>query len=255
MVNVTIFGNSCMKRQVLCRIVKEIVTLQVTNRKGYKEEIMKKWMLYLCVGVLSMGMAACGNKKNNDADTSTDSSQQETSSIQDSTESDTATGGENDNVPGDMESGWSEEMNALREAVVTELGEDYWPDMQIPAEMLEMNYGLTSDMYVDYMGESPMISANVDTLLIVKPAEGQADAVEEALQNYRTNQIENSMQYPMNVPKVQGSIVERVDDYVCFVLLGADVQAAMEQGDEAAVAYSQKQNQRAIDAIKAALNQ
>ncbi len=215
---------------------------------------MKKWMLYLCVGVLSVGMTACGNKRN-DADTSTDSSQQETSAIQDSTESDTAGSVENDNTPGDTETGWSEEMSALRDAVVAELGEDYWPDMPIPAEMLEMNYGLTSDMYVDYMGESPMISANVDTLLIVKPAEGQADAVEEALQNYRTDQVENSLQYPMNVPKVQGSIVERVGDYVCFVLLGADVEAAAEQGEEAAVAYSQKQNQRAIDAIKAAIDQ
>lgn len=215
---------------------------------------MKKWMLYLCVGVLSMGMVACGNKKN-DADTSTDSSQQENSSVQDSSESDTAASGENDNTPGETETGWSEEMSALRDAVVAELGEDYWPNTPIPAEMLEMNYGLTSDMYVDYMGESPMISANVDTLLIVKPAEGQADAVEEALQNYRTSQVEDSLQYPMNVPKVQGSVVERIDDYVCFVLLGADIEAAMEQGDEAAVAYSQKQNQRAIDAIKAALNQ
>lgn len=223
---------------------------------------MKKWMLYLCVGVLSIGMTACGNKKD-DAGTATDSSAQEDSVMQDGAGTDAVSDGENGNLsdgkesePGmESETGWSEEMSTLRAAVVEELGEDYWPDTQLPKEMLEMTYGLTSDMYEDYMGESPMISVNVDTLLIVKAAEGQAEAVEEALQNYRTDLVENSMQYPMNVPKVQGSIVERIDDYVCFVLLGADIEAAAEQGDEAAIAYSRKQNQRAIDAIKNSLNQ
>lgn len=226
---------------------------------------MKKWLLYLCVCVLSIGMTACGNKKNN-ADTSTDSDMQENSSMQGSVGTDAISDGENGNLsdgmdtePGmesaEADTGWSEEMSTLRAAVVEELGEDYWPNTQLPREMLEMTYGLTSDMYEDYMGESPMISANVDTLLIVKAAEGQADAVEEALQNYRTDLVENSLQYPMNIPKVQGSMVERIeDDYVCFVLLGADVEAAAEQGDEAAVAYSRKQNQRAIDAIKRSLN-
>ncbi|MDE6701187.1 MAG: DUF4358 domain-containing protein [Acetatifactor sp.] len=216
---------------------------------------MKKWMLYLCVGALSIGLTACGNKKN-DIDTSTDSDMQENSSMQDSTGTDTVPDGDDGDLAGGMEAetGWSEEMATLREAVVNELGEGYWPNTQIPAEMLEMNYGLTSDMYEDYMGESPMISANVDTLLIVKAAEGQADAVEEALQNYRTDLVENSLQYPMNVPKVQGSMVERIDDYVCFVLLGGDLEAAAEHGDEAAVAYSRKQNQRAIDVIKETLN-
>ena len=69
-------------------------------------------------------------------------------------------------------------MEDLKSAVVEALGENYWPNMPLDAEILEATFGVTSEMYDDFMGEMPMISNNVDTLLIIKAKEGQVDAVE-----------------------------------------------------------------------------
>lgn len=216
---------------------------------------MKKLVVMMLVGAMVFSMTACGG---GNAD---NSSAVESSGVQESSEASTESTQESvqesseasSDVQGEVTEGWSEEMAGLKEAVVAELGSNYWPAMAVPADFLEGTFGLTSDMYVDYMGEMPMMSAHVDTLLIVKAAEGQVEAVEQALQNYRDAQVENSMQYPMNLGKVQASQVETIGDYVVFVLLGGDTMAAAEQGDEAVIKHCQEQNKIALDAISAKL--
>lgn len=216
---------------------------------------MKKWMMMLCVGILALGLTACGNRKNSDMGSeSGGSSLQESTSVQgnvgagESTVEDLAPGGAGEDV-GEDAGGWSEEMQALRDAVAAELGDDYWPNMEMPAEILKSQYGLTEDMYEDYMGEMPMMSAHVDTLLIVKAKEGQADEVKGVLEDHRINLLKNSMQYPMNMGKVQASKVDSEGDYVYFVLLGGDVTEVAEKGDEAVIAYCREQNERVIDIL------
>ena len=149
--------------------------------------------------------------------------------------------------------GWSEEMENIKKAVADALGENYWPNTAIPAEMLEGTFGITADMYDDYMAEMPMISTNVDTLIVVKPKEGQVQAVEDALNAYRNMMVEDTMQYPMNVGKIQASRIERIGDYVCFVQLGADVMDVLEQGDEAVIKHCQEQNELAIEVMSSAV--
>lgn len=223
---------------------------------------MKKWMVTLCVAAMLTGLVACGNKGENSGastgsksiESSTESSTAQESENQSVADGESATDGgdgENSNVNG----GWSEEMSALRAAVVEELGDDYWPNMEMPAEYMESTYGLTSDMYEDFLGEMPMISTHIDTLLIVKAAEGQADAVEEALISHQKNLQESTMQYPQNLDKIQGSKVERIDNYVIFALLGGDVTGVEEQGSDAVIVYVQEQNQRALDVIRQNLPQ
>ncbi len=212
---------------------------------------MKKLVVSMLLGAMILGTTACGGK-DDQANVSTESSTQESSVVQESEPVVESTEESSEAAQPDagMEAGaWSEEMAGLREAVVAELGDDYWPSMAIPTEILEANFGLTPDMYVDYMGEMPMMSAHVDTLLIVKAAEGQEEAVETALKAYRDAQVENSMQYPMNLGKVQAAKVERMGSYVCFVLLGGDTMAVAEQGDEAIIEQCQEHNQRALDVI------
>ncbi|MCM1099784.1 MAG: DUF4358 domain-containing protein [Clostridium sp.] len=223
---------------------------------------MRKRMLCLCAGVLALMFAACGSR--GDMGSPAESGTGESAAAQESgnsqgtgvsSESSSAQAGSGEtSAEGEIFSGWSEEMASLRAAVTDELGDAYWPDMAIPAELLEMSYGLTPDMYEDYMGEMPMLSMNVDTLLIVKAAEGQADAVEKALKDYHDNYVENNRPYPMNLGKVQASMVERMDDYVCFVLLGGDVSDVEEQGDEAVIVHCREQNQRVIEIIREQLN-
>ena len=168
---------------------------------------MKKTVLYLCAGILVFGLTACGGDPENGG--SSDSSQIESSSQStEQTESSVADESQGSSESENMESsvaddgqadaeGWSEEMAGLRAAVVDAVGQDeYWPDMPMDGEMLNMLYGITSDMYDDYMAESPMISTNVDTLVIVKAKTDQVDTVFDLMTAYREKLVNDTMQYP-----------------------------------------------------------
>ena len=223
---------------------------------------MKKTVLYLCAGILVFGLTACGGDPENGG--SSDSSQIESSSQStEQTESSVADESQGSSESENMESsvaddgqadaeGWSEEMAGLRAAVVDAVGQDeYWPDMPMDGEMLNMLYGITSDMYDDYMAESPMISTNVDTLVIVKAKTDQVDTVFDLMTAYREKLVNDTMQYPSNLGKIQSSQVEKVGDYVIFVQLGR--MAGMADSEEEAIKQSQEANAKALEAIKGKL--
>lgn len=144
-------------------------------------------------------------------------------------------------------------MEELRSAVVDVLAENYWPDTTIDAISLEEIYGIKPDMYEDYFAECPMISVNVDTLIIVKAKSDQVENVKNTLEEYRERNISENMNYPMNLGKIQASRIEVFDNYVCFVQLGADTTAAMDVSEEAVVDQCLEENERALDAIEKAL--
>ena len=221
---------------------------------------MKKLAVLFLTAALVVSLAGCGNKNDENAGTGTGDSQE--SSVVDSTEesrqeSDTASGEDmpsQDEASQTPDDGISEEMSAIRQAVVDVLGENYWPNTQIPPEFLE-GYGLSSDMYADFWGEIPMIGTNVDTIIVIKANEGQIDAVEAVLNSYRENLVNDTMQYPMNLGKIQASRIEVVGDYACFAQLGADVMDLMDVGDEEVIRHCQEQNEMALDAIERVVQQ
>ena len=73
--------------------------------------------------------------------------------------------------------------------------------------------------------------------------------MEKALTEYREYLLNDTMQYPMNVSKIQASQVIRHGDYVFFVMLGGPDDDAMEKGDEAALKSAEENNQIAVDII------
>ena len=175
---------------------------------------MKKFLIWLGAGILAFGMAGCGSQ-GDDGDTYR-----------------------------------VVEMTTIKDAIVEELGEDYWPAMPLDSEMLEGLIGVAPDLYEDFMAELPMISTNVDTLIVVRAKEDQVNAVEKALNDYRDANVSNTMQYPQNIGKIQASKVERLGNYVIYVQLGGDVMDVIDQGDEAVIVHCQEVNDRVIDIIK-----
>ena len=218
------------------------------------EMIMKKAVVGFFLGALMFGLAACGT---GDDESKNSTSTEPSSGVQSSdNQSSGAVGDENNsssNETPDAAEGWSEEMTGIKTAVVEALGENYWPNMALDAQMLEGFFQIKPEMYDDYMAEMPMISNNVDTLIVVKAKEGQVDAVEAALIAYRDVQINEAHQYPMNVGKVQASRIETIGSYVIFVQLGGDVQDALEEGDEAVVAQCQEVNDQVIETLRGRL--
>lgn len=221
----------------------------------------KKTMVTLCAALLAVCLVACGKSsedggsgdagQNSTEETSIESEPVE--NIPDTSLDNEAVQPGGDAGAGNYEEGWSQEMAKLKSAVVDALNGEYWPDMAMMPDMLEMTFGITSDMYDDYMAEMPMISANVDTLLIVQAKDDKVEAVGQALEAYRDAQINDTLQYPMNIGKVQASRIETIGNYVIFVQLGGDTQQAAENGDEAVVAMCQEINDAAIEAIRGQL--
>ena len=217
---------------------------------------MKKIVVYLCVGVMMLGLTACGSGNKNSTQSTEQNQTVESQPIgtvesqeQDmQTENTVATEGATGEYM-DVSNGWSEEMNAVKAAVAEVLGESYWPDTAIPPEMLEGTFGVTPDMYTDYMAEMPMISTNVDTLLIIKANDDKVEEVEKALNTYRDNLIADTMQYPTNLGKIQASRIERIGNYVCFVQLGAEALIDENMTEEESIIKCQEQNELAIEVI------
>lgn len=217
---------------------------------------MKKLVVYLCVGVMMFGLTACGSGDDRNNTQSTEqtvesqpaATQAPATTPEATVASDAAQEGTNGGYM-DISNGWSEEMTAVKAAVVDALGENYWPNTAIIPEMLEGTFGITPDMYSDYMGEMPMISTNVDTLLIIKANDDKVEAVAEALNNYRDNVIADTFQYPMNLGKLQASRIETFGNYVCFVQLGAENVIDEQTGEEQSIIKCQEQNELAIEVI------
>lgn len=204
----------------------------------------KKLACMLLMGTLALSMAACGNGQDKNTGAATETGVESTEGTAESTGTSVeSTEAENVGTP----------LQNAKKAVTDALGDDYWPDSEIPEEMLNETYGVSADLYDAYLGECPMISVNVDTLLIIHAKDGKVEDVENALNAYRDSLVNDTMQYPMNLGKIQASRVERIGDYVCFVQLGADTSSVEEQGDEAVITYCQEQNELALEAIRQTL--
>ena len=207
----------------------------------------KKLACMLLMSALALSMTARGGKDNSGAASGTQ---------QAATESTTAgqeTGAAESTVAAQDPRDVAKTLQSAKKAVTDVLGDNYWPDSEIPEEMLNETYGVSADLYDAYLGEAPMISVNVDTLLIIHAKDGKVEEVENALNTYRDNLVNDTMQYPMNLGKIQASRIERIGDYICFVQLGADTSSVEDQGDEAVITYCQEQNELALEAIRQTL--
>ena len=120
------------------------------------------------------------------------------------------------------------------------------------ADTLKMDAAWVNDIII----EVPMISANVDTLILVNPTEGNAENVLNALNEYKRYLVEDSFQYPMNQARVQRAVVQQVGDYVCFSILGGAVDNPEEMGiysDEELAGYYESMSMNAIYALQSYL--
>lgn len=226
---------------------------------------MKKKSVILCAALLALLLSGCGggNGDESSVDAGQSSAQESTEQSGESVPEESVAPEESADVgeaPGksggvtdSQEEGWSEEMEDLKAAAVEAAEGGYWPDMALQPDMLEMSFGITSDMYEDYMAEMPMMSAHVDTLLIIRAKDDKVEAVQEALGAYREALVSDTMQYPMNLGKIQASCIEVIGDYVMFVQLGGDTAEVDEQGDEAVISLCQERNEKVIEAIRAKL--
>lgn len=152
-------------------------------------------------------------------------------------------GGASDEVSTD------ETLNKAHEAVKAAYEDNYIPNMPYDATALKEVFGVGSELYDSFIAEGPMISVNVETFIGIKSKEGKAADVAAALEGYRKKQLDEAVQYPMNMVKLQAAQVVTHGDYVFFVMLGAADPAEEEKGEDEALESAKKNNQIAVDAL------
>lgn len=147
----------------------------------------------------------------------------------------------------------SPEPDAVYEAVKAAYGENYLPNMRLTDEEIEVRYGIAKDLYSSAIAELPMISTQIDELVLIKANDETArDTIEEALTAYQEMLKKDTFQYPANQLKIQASQVYVKGDYVCFIMLGVLDNETAQQADEGKVIEAYKaENDKAITAIDA----
>lgn len=236
------FGKDCILRKSFAK--------SCSNLQKERKVTMKKNKILTVCSLLAVSvvlLTACGKKNNGNTGENTESTTPQTSSQEGNNTGNT--------LAESTEPAQESSLMYLRDAVAEALGEDYWPDSVMEPEYVQDLYGLKPDMYEDIFVETPMIGTNVDTLIIVQAKKDRVEDVEKALNTYREGEINNTMQYPMNIGKVQASRIETIDNYVFFIQLGGSSVDAEEEGEETVMELSREQNEKALEAIRKALEE
>lgn len=137
-------------------------------------------------------------------------------------------------------------LTQLKESVKELMGDKYWPEVGLTKEELEQKTGITENMYVDFLAEKQVLDSHIDTMIIIHAKETHVGDVERALEQYRADIIEQNRNYPQNLCKAEASRMETIEDYVCFVQLGADTTIVADKGEDEIIAYCQEENERAL---------
>ncbi len=135
------------------------------------------------------------------------------------------------------------------------LGDNYWPEVNLSAAELEKLTGITEDMYVDFLAERQILDAHIDTLIIIHAKDDYVGTIEQAIETYRSGLIEQNKNYPQNLSKARASRIETINDYICFVQLGADTTALADRGNDAVMAHCLEENEKALYVLEQAILQ
>ena len=217
--------------------------------------------IFIAASLVATMLTACNDNKQKPEDSSSTSSTTTPAEVENDTSDNTTEDIENtEPTETDPENTDNETDNTIDELTVSQLiaftvREAYDPDTlpfidMFPEELINDRYGLTDDMYDEIACLVPMISTFVDTVLVVKASNGKVSDVEEALKAYHNRLVEDSIQYPMNIEKVNAGQVVVNGDYVAFLMLGA-IDERDEATDSERAEFATEQVQIGVDAFNA----
>ncbi len=141
-------------------------------------------------------------------------------------------------------------MRELRKSVMEMLGENYWPNALYTAEEFEELTGIPEEMYHSFLAEYEHTEAGTDMMVLVEAKEEDVTNVELLLDQYREKLLKTYEKQPLNHAKVEASRIEVIDNYICFVQLGADTSALKNADENALVSFCQNQNEQALDILE-----
>lgn len=154
-------------------------------------------------------------------------------------------------IPREDDTGlWSENMQMLKEAVADTLKDNYWPKAPLGRETIEDEFGISGDLYTDYMAEGSALEEERDMLLIFQTGGDYGNQIENALTTYHEKMLTDITVSPVNAVKLEGSRIERIGDYVCYVQLGGNIGEISDADTEEMVLRCREQNELAIAVLE-----
>lgn len=140
----------------------------------------------------------------------------------------------------------TDSMDNLKNAVVGILGENYWPDTLLDSEELAERTGISENMYESYLAEYQNARAGIDMMILIKAKPDEIKTVENYLNDYREVLLRIYERQPQNYAKVYASRIEVIDNYICYIQLGADLSQLVAKGHEEMVSHCQQANESAL---------
>lgn len=205
-----------------------------------KERIIKAGMVFFVLGMVTY-VAGCMGEEDNNRQRNSQAYIGESSSGEDNAINTLQSGSKYSIVTPMME---------LKEAVVSILGDNYWPDALLSEEEFAERTGISSHMYESFMAEYQHSEAGIDMMILIEAKEDSLGDVEKYMNEYRELLLNIYEKQPQNKAKVFASRIEVISNYVCYVQLGADITNLESQGEDIMVAYCQQENERAIDILE-----
>ncbi len=139
-------------------------------------------------------------------------------------------------------------VEEIAQAIRDAYGDTYLPNAPLDEEMLGSMYSIDMELIEEFVAEMPMIGFHPDRVIIAKAVEGKGEELEEQFLAVREFLVEDSMMYPANIAKTEASSVERVGDYVAFLLVGAP-NDNMDASEEEQLKFAEEQAKIAVDAF------
>ena len=112
------------------------------------------------------------------------------------------------------------------------LNADEWPSLDMISDpaIIEAYFGFNADDTEDYYLAIPLVSANMEEIIVVKPKAGSEEAVKTAIFDHITNVTENMFLYPGQEEIAAGAVTgETPDGYIYGIVHknGADIAQTM----------------------------
>ena len=199
---------------------------------------MKKIILsaILC-GSLVLSLSGCGNRNNDNSDSSSGVSSEESSSEQSSSESSSENSGESSsensgaagtgNEGGVDNSALSFPDNRAGRMAAAALRTDVWPAMDVVSEVDEIGAMFSTDegevFNLDDLEEycfcTNVMSAQLNRVIVVKPVNGREGAVEDAINTYLNYSQTGAAFYPAQEESAAGAVSGKTPDNYIYLIV------------------------------------
>lgn len=187
---------------------------QIRKEKG---EHMKKTVVTAIVFcALTLSLAGCGAKNN-----SSSSDNSATSGATSAPELDSETSASAETDESQPESGKADILGAAA------INAAEWPELDIISdpEVIEAYFGFNTDDAEDYYLAMPMISANVEEIVVVKPKAGSEEVILSAVEDHISSITENMFLYPGQEEIAAGAVTGVTADGYCYGIIHKNGEA------------------------------